>query len=262
MSGRGKFDRDYYSDIYTWNKDRLAERMGQIEMSFKIMPIVDNLRNRDQFPMEHRGIVNEEDKRLVQWSDFFNYKQSYFWYNNTVKNFPTFAYDEETPEVQTSEQFCLHIWWNPPKREKAYGMFEDVYGQPQCHNSGSQTKFIWKPEDPKTGLSFPLFKRVILNPACGESVSCNLACKEAGGRVAKDGSCYAYDIISRLCVKVDLLVSEDGKFDALSLDEGCYDGDVGFYTRALPDKLYKFDFVPVEVRSKYDPYTVWAQHGY
>jgi hypothetical protein len=47
ISGRGRFDREYYSDIYTWNKERLAERMGQIEMSFKIMPIVDNLRNRD-----------------------------------------------------------------------------------------------------------------------------------------------------------------------------------------------------------------------
>ncbi len=160
MSGRGKFDRDYYSNYYTWQSSRLAERMGQIEMSFKIMPIVDNLRNRDQFQMEHRGIVNDEDKRLVQWSDFFNYKQSYFWYNNTVKNFPTFAYDEETPEVQTSEEFCIHIWWNPPKREKAYDLFEQVYGQPHCLNNGASTKFIWKPNDPTTGLSFPLFKRV------------------------------------------------------------------------------------------------------
>jgi hypothetical protein len=47
ISGRGKFDRDYYSKIFTWNRERLAERMGQIEMSFKIMPITDNLRNRD-----------------------------------------------------------------------------------------------------------------------------------------------------------------------------------------------------------------------
>jgi hypothetical protein len=76
--------------------------------------------------------------------------------------------------------------------------------------------------------------------------------------VAKDGTCYAYDIVNRLCIKVDLLVSEDGKFDALSLDEGCFDGEVGHYVRALPDKLHKFDYVPVEVRSKFDPYTVWA----
>ena len=61
---------------------------------------------------------------------------------------------------------------------------------------------------------------------------------------------------------VDLLVSEDGRFEALSLYGGCYEGDVGFYARAKPDKLYKFDYVPVEVRSRYDPYTVWAEHGY
>ena len=42
-------------------------------MSFKIMPIMDNLRNRDQFPMEHKTHVNEEDHKNVQWGDFFNY---------------------------------------------------------------------------------------------------------------------------------------------------------------------------------------------
>lgn len=28
FSGRGQFDREYYSDIHTWNKERLAERMS------------------------------------------------------------------------------------------------------------------------------------------------------------------------------------------------------------------------------------------
>lgn len=59
-----------------------------------------------------------------------------------------------------------------------------------------------------------------------------------------------------------MLVSEDGRFDALSLDEGCFEGEVGHYVRALPDKLHKFDYVPVEVRSKFDPYTVWAGNDY
>ncbi len=65
MGGAGKFNRDYYSSIYTWKSERLAEKMSSIEMSFKIMPIMDNLRNRDQFPMEHRSSANEEDKRNV-----------------------------------------------------------------------------------------------------------------------------------------------------------------------------------------------------
>jgi hypothetical protein len=57
---------------------------------------------------------------------------------------------------------------------------------------------------------------------------------------------------------VDLLVSEDARYSSLALEGGCYEGEAGYYTRAKPDKLYKFDYVPLEVRSKYDPYTVWA----
>ena len=41
--------------------------MGLIEMSFKINPMVDALRNRDMFPMEHRGYVNAEDKKAISW---------------------------------------------------------------------------------------------------------------------------------------------------------------------------------------------------
>lgn len=62
---------------------------------------------------------------------------------------------------------------------------------------------------------------------------------------------------------VDLLIAENGVQEALALDEGCYaGGEPGYYVRAHSDKLYKFDFVPVEIRSKYDPYTVWARSSY
>ena len=79
----------------------------------------------------------------------------------------------------------------------------------------------------------------------------------------KDGKCYTYKVLKRLCVKVDAIYSQDFTSDAFILDGGCYENDeVGYYVDALPDKLYKFDYVPVEVRSKYDPYTVWAENGY
>lgn len=60
-----------------------------------------------------------------------------------------------------------------------------------------------------------------------------------------------------------MAVSQDGRFFELTADGGCFPGnDVGFYVRAVHDKLYKFDYVPVEVRSSYDPYVVWAGSGY
>jgi hypothetical protein len=76
-----------------------------------------------------------------------------------------------------------------------------------------------------------------------------------GGRVGNDSLCYAYDIIRRICLKVDMLYSENGKNTAIILDGGCYgNNEPAYYERALPDKVYKLEYVPVEVRSKYDPY--------
>lgn len=98
---------------------------------------------------------------------------------------------------------------------------------------------------------------------CTDSISCTLTCTELGGRLSKDGTCYTYDIVKRICVKVDMIYSEDYKNSAIILDGGCYgDNEAVYYVRAEPDKLYKLDFIPVEVRSKYDPYTSLTQSGY
>lgn len=57
-----------------------------------------------------------------------------------------------------------------------------------------------------------------------------------------------------------MMYSENGKNSAIILDGGCYaDGQVGYYKRALPDKVYKLEYVPVEVRDKFDPYTALTQ---
>ena len=62
---------------------------------------------------------------------------------------------------------------------------------------------------------------------------------------------------------MDIKYSSDYKTSYLELDSGCYKGgEVGFYVNAKPDILYKFDYVPIEVRSKYDPYTSLAEAGY
>ena len=215
------------------------------------------------FPMEHRGYVNAEDKKAISWQDFFSYNQSYFWYNNTVKQFPQFAYDETTPDVQVSEQYCIHLWWKKPSREKAYDLATDLYGLPTCLNNAKSTKFIWNVTDPTTGYSFPLWRRVVLTPEVKAGVTPTAACTALGGKYGKDGSCYAYDILNRVCIRVDIMTSGDGRFFELGANNGCFsNGDVGYYVRAKPDKLYSFNYVPVEVRQTYDPYTVWASSGY
>jgi hypothetical protein len=61
-----------------------------------------------------------------------------------------------------------------------------------------------------------------------------------------------------------MMTANDGKNVALIMEGGCYSGglEVGHYINANPDTLYTFNYVPVEVRSMYDPYTVWANSGY
>lgn len=130
-------------------------------------------------------------------------------------------------------------------------------------NNANNTKYVWKKEDPTTGLSFPVIKKVSLPiEGCGDTLSCQLACKEKGGKLNKDGTCFTFDVLTRICEMVDMLVSDDGRSEALSIASGCYNGNVAHYERAIPDKQYKFDYVPVEVRNKYDPYTVWAGSSY
>ena len=101
-------------------------------------------------------------------------------------------------------------------------MATDLYGLPTCLNNAQSTKFIWNVTDPTTGYSFPLWRRVVLNPDVKAGVSSTAACTSAGGRVGKDNSCYAYDILNRVCIKVDIMTSGDGKYFELGANGGCF----------------------------------------
>lgn len=83
-----------------------------------------------------------------------------------------------------------------------------------------------------------------------------------GGIVGKDGMCHTYDVLDRVCVRVELKPTQGMRSDSIILVGGCYKGgDYAHYTRANPDKIYKFDHIPVEVRSVNDPYLVWIDNN-
>ena len=80
---------------------------------------MDKLRDREMFILEYRDKANARDVEMLN-SQFFSYKQSYFWFNNSVKNFPQFDFHEDKPYVDDFETFCVHVWYKEPSREKAY----------------------------------------------------------------------------------------------------------------------------------------------
>lgn len=62
-------------------------------------------------------------------------------------------------------------------------------------------------------------------------------------------------------MKLDLLVNGDAH--VFTMNGGCYKNDEpGYYTRALKNKTYDFNYVPVEVRNSYDPYTLLTKNNY
>jgi hypothetical protein len=47
FSPYGKFKRDYDGKLSFWSKAKMAARMAEIDMAFKISPMMNELRNRD-----------------------------------------------------------------------------------------------------------------------------------------------------------------------------------------------------------------------
>lgn len=103
--------KDYNSNLQAWNTENIPNKFSAMSFGFKIEPVVDALRSRDMFMFDYSVYANVEDVNVAGMKDFFNYKQSFFVFNNTVRNFPNFAFDDNTPEFNESEYFCIHIWY-------------------------------------------------------------------------------------------------------------------------------------------------------
>jgi hypothetical protein len=103
-------------------------------------------------------------------------------------------------------------------------------------------------------------------PNCTTDADCKQKCKDLGGLSTKTAAkrCIRYKVLTRMCVTIDFVETERGANKYIIFGEGgCFGGrEVGHYEFVKPNKQYKFERVPLEIRSKYDPYVVWARHGY
>ncbi len=89
----------------------------------KIMPYVNtNWTKQSMLLMEEKDspVEVQEDEAINQLVQF---KDSYFWNNDTFQIFPRFKFNEDTAHSLVSNQtesFCLHLWWRNQTRDKIY----------------------------------------------------------------------------------------------------------------------------------------------
>lgn len=85
-----------------------------------------------------------------------------------------------------SEDFCVHLWFNPSKWDNNTDRLEDVVGQPKCLNNMHHTRYMWNESNPTTGLSFKIWKRVDLGLKCSiNDTVCDDQCDSLGGILDK-----------------------------------------------------------------------------
>ncbi len=89
-----------------------STQIGKFTMNqyvMKILPAVNPLRNQEHY------ILTYVPGDPVGFHTF----------NNTVMNFPNFTFNE-TNLSYPNQLFCLHLWYNEPRRDKIYDMYIDV----------------------------------------------------------------------------------------------------------------------------------------
>ncbi len=259
ISPYGRFVAGYSYSLYQWNSKDLYSSLKEYYISMKIHPVQDELRDRSDFILEQKtDVVSDHGS---------TYNSRYFTFNNTVKNFPVFVFNDEAPKAAASEQYCFHLWYKAPYStsgksiDKVYGSFADMLAQPQCLNGPTLTKHIWASTVPTTGGNFPLWKEHVNATGC-MSDTCKHECQSANGEMdMKTGDCYSYDIIDQICATF-YLEYINGK-GVMEFSKGCYtDGEYAHYKKATRDKQYKMEYIPVYARSVYDPWVVSATQGF
>lgn len=88
------------------------------------MPSFTYARDRANFELLHLGFEIDHPDYSKGNHPNVGYQPSYFYFNNTVLQFPWFKFSQEQPIfTQGDEKFCLHLFWKKRGREKNYSGF-------------------------------------------------------------------------------------------------------------------------------------------
>lgn len=191
------------------------------------------------------------------------YQSSYFFFNNTVGQFPQFIFDDASPVPSNynDEVFCMHLDWKVKGVEKNYADFKQVLNQEDCVSGPGKTKLTFPENKISDGVNFKLWKQWMSANCKGDS-SCEDECKSRNGVFDSNGNCYAYQILDKVCASVGKVEGNEGEHH-MALNTGCFaDGSPGHYVWAKPSETYTFRYVPVYIRHMDDPYITIMQNDY
>lgn len=190
-----------------------------------------------------------------------DYTPSYHLYSeDTSLKFATFIFNEEMVPVGNAQEKCVYFEYAPAsdkKNSRAYSALKDL---PECSNA---KQGLWSQNDPKQGVGVPTWTQHTVDLSCSGK-NCEKSCEKKSGWWVWDtektgGHCYTYDVLTEICITVQREVDIYDKVH-YRLNGGCYqDGKVGKYVQGKPGSTYKFDSVPILVRSMYDPYLSVSQ---
>jgi hypothetical protein len=158
----------------------------------------------------------EEDESV---HNLLNYKQSFFWYNNTAQLFPNFTFSNETLPVNSSEEYCLHLWSKNATSDKILPETYKNLSFPLCKKASNNSKQLGNPNDPTHGISFLAWKETELALWC-TNLTCYRHCLIYGGTY-HEGKCYKHEVLRRICIKTDFKDIKTGNM-TLIYSQGCF----------------------------------------
>ena len=208
--------------------------------------------------VDRMQLTNAEESGWTQHevqSELEHYKSAYHVFkNDTSDKFPTLAFNEKMVPVGLSQEKCVYFSWAPAANADRIIEYDDVMGLPSCNSQQLNV------HDPHVGIKVHAWTQTLLDINCGGK-SCVDSCRQMRGwwvftTARQSGTCYAYDILDTICIKIKRVTDRFGKHK-YAYSGGCYaQNKTERYYSAEPGSVYNFDNVTVEVRSDQDPYMV------
>jgi len=223
-----------------------------MQIGLKIMPSYNNENNliyMERISDYQRTMI----KNALSLMAAYNMNYTYFFVNNTADTFPALHYKEENIPVGSSISMCISLMWADASKGRHFDLMKEIKNFPQCIQSKT-SGLVWNEKDTKFGMDVPVWIQHEFDIDCSNENDCKYYCEKnydaefVSGKRGK--KCFSYEVLAGIC----LAIQYNAVTDDCSYAGGCFPGGKNHLLEpAKIGKVYKFDDIDVEIRSKNDP---------